>query len=49
LARPFIKLTYNFAWPHISLANAYPRTPATGAGGSDRVWKIEEIVALLDG
>jgi hypothetical protein len=38
---------YNFARPHLSLANPYPRTPAMAAGVSDHVWKIEEIVALL--
>jgi IS1 family transposase len=38
---------YNFARPHQSLANPYPRTPAMVAGVSDHVWKIEEIVALL--
>jgi hypothetical protein len=38
---------YNFARPHMSLANPYPRTPAMAAGVSDHVWKIEEIVALL--
>jgi hypothetical protein len=39
---------YNFARPHMSLANPYPRTPAMAAGVSDHVWKIEEIVALLE-
>ena len=39
---------YNFARPHQSLANPYPRTPAMAAGVSDHVWKIEEIVALLN-
>ena len=37
---------YNFARPHMSLANPYPQTPAMAAGVSDHVWKIEEIVAL---
>jgi hypothetical protein len=40
---------YNFARPHMSLANPYSRTPAMAAGVSDHVWKIEEIVALLAG
>jgi IS1 family transposase len=40
-------LYYNFARPHQSLRNPYPRTPAMAAGVSDHVWKIEEIVALL--
>jgi IS1 family transposase len=38
---------YNFARPHKTLANPYPRTPAMSAGVADHVWKIEEIVALL--
>jgi hypothetical protein len=41
-------LYYNFARPHQSLKNPYSRTPAMAAGISDHVWKIEEIVALLD-
>jgi len=40
---------YNFARPRSSLANPYPRTPAMAAGVADHVWKIEEIVALLEG
>jgi hypothetical protein len=39
---------YNCARSHQSLKNPYPRTPAMAAGVSDHVWKIEEIVALLD-
>jgi hypothetical protein len=38
---------YNFARPHMSLANPCPMTPAMAAGVTDHVWKIEEIVALL--
>jgi len=38
---------YNFARPHMSLADPYPRTPAMAAGVSDHVWRIEEVVALL--
>jgi IS1 family transposase len=41
-------LHYNFARPHRSLANPYPRTPAMAAGISDHVWTCEEIAALLD-
>jgi len=37
---------YNFARPHQTLANPYPRTPAMAAGIADHVWSIEEIVAL---
>jgi IS1 family transposase/lambda repressor-like predicted transcriptional regulator len=39
---------YNFARPHKTLANRYPRTPAMAAGVADRIWTAEEIVALLD-
>ena len=38
----------NFARPHKSLANPYPRTPAMAAGLADHVWTVEEIAALLD-
>lgn len=38
---------YNFARPHKTLANPYPRTPAMVAGISDHVWTIEEIVKLI--
>jgi IS1 family transposase len=39
---------YNFARPHKSLANPYPRTPAMAAGVADHVWTLHEIAALLD-
>ncbi len=39
---------YNFARPHESLKNPYPRTPAMAAGVSDHVWTTKEIAALLD-
>lgn len=39
---------YNFARPHKSLANPYPRTPAMAAGVSDRIWTVEDIAGLLD-
>jgi len=39
---------YNFARPHKTLANPYPRTPAMAAGISNHIWIIEEIVALAD-
>lgn len=39
---------YNFARPHKTLANPYPRTPAMAAGLVDHVWTTEEIVSLLD-
>ena len=38
----------NWARPHGSLANPYPRTPAMASGLSDHVWTCEEIAALLD-
>lgn len=38
----------NFARPHKSLANPYPRTPAMAAGIEDHVWTCEEIADLLD-
>jgi IS1 family transposase len=41
-------LHYNFARPHKTLANPYPRTPAMAAGVSDHVWTMQEIAALLD-
>jgi IS1 family transposase len=37
---------YNFARPHKTLANPYPRTPAMAAGISNRIWAIEDIVKL---
>jgi hypothetical protein len=38
----------NFARPHKSLANPYPRTLAVAAGVSDHAWTLEENVGLLD-
>ncbi len=37
----------NFARPHKTLANPYPRTPAMAAGVSNHVWTVEEIVKLV--
>jgi IS1 family transposase len=37
---------YNFARPHKTLANPYPRTPAMAAGISNHIWTIEEIAKL---
>jgi hypothetical protein len=39
---------YNFARPHKTLANPYPRTPAMAAGVADHIWTLHEIAALLD-
>jgi len=38
----------DFARPHKSLANPYPRTPAMPAGLADHTWTCEEIAGLLD-
>ncbi len=40
---------YNFARPHQSLKNPYPRTPAMAAGVANHLWTVAEIVALLNG
>ncbi len=39
---------YNFARPHKTLANPYPRTPTMAAGVSNHIWTIEDIVRLAD-
>jgi IS1 family transposase len=39
---------YNFARPHTTLANPYPRTPAMAAGVADHIWTMTEIAALLN-
>lgn len=39
---------YNFARPHKTLSNPYPRTPAMAAGVADHAWTLKEIAALLD-
>jgi len=41
-------LHYNFARPHTSLKNPYPRTPAMAAGVADHIWTLTEIAGLLD-
>lgn len=41
-------LHYNFARPHKTLANPYPRTPAMAAGIAYHVWTLKEIAALID-
>jgi len=37
---------YNFARPHKTLTNPYPKTPAMVAKLTDHIWTIEEIVKL---
>jgi IS1 family transposase len=39
---------YNFARPHKTLANPYPRTPAMAAGLTNRIWTVEEIIRLVE-
>ena len=39
---------YNFARPHKSLKNPYPRTPAMAAGIADHIWTVTDIARLLD-
>lgn len=39
---------YNFARPHETLANPYPKTPAMAAGVSDHIWTVDEIVRLVE-
>jgi IS1 family transposase len=41
-------LYYNYARPHKTLADPYPRTPAMAAAIADHVWTMHEIAALLD-
>jgi len=48
LALSLYFMYYNFARPHKSLANPYPRTPAMAAGVSDHVWAVEETVSLIN-
>jgi hypothetical protein len=39
---------YNFARPHQTLKERYPRTPAMAADVADHVWSLEEIATLLN-
>jgi hypothetical protein len=41
-------LHYNFARPHTTLADPYPRTPAMAPGVADHVWTTAEIAELID-
>ncbi len=47
LALALYFMHYNFARPHKSLANPYPRTPAMATGISNHIWTIEEIASLI--
>jgi IS1 family transposase len=38
---------YNFARPHKTLTNPYPKTPAMAAGIENHIWTIEESVKLV--
>jgi len=38
----------NFARPHKTLANPYPRTPAMAARITNKIWTIEDIVNLTE-
>jgi IS1 family transposase len=39
---------YNFARPHNTLTNPYPKTPAMAVGLTNRIWAIEDIVQLIN-
>lgn len=44
-------MAYNFVHTHHTLTKAAKgvhTTPAMAAGVTDRVWKVEDVVALLD-
>ena len=47
LALALYFMRYNFARPHKTLANPYPRTPAMAAGLTNHIWTIEEIIKLI--
>ncbi len=38
----------NFARPHKTITDPYPKTPAMAAKVADHIWTIEEIVRLID-
>lgn len=48
LALALYFMHYNFARPHKTLANPYPRTPAMATGLTNHIWTIEEIVRLIN-
>jgi len=47
LALALYFMYYNFARPHRSLANPYPKTPAMATELTNHIWTIEEIVSLI--
>jgi IS1 family transposase len=48
LALSLYFMHYNFARPHKTLANPYPKTPAMAAGLTNHIWAIEEIVKMVN-
>ena len=38
---------YNFCLPHKTLGKVH-KTPAKAAGLTDRVWKLEDLIAIID-
>jgi len=38
---------YNFARPHKTLTNPYPKTPTMATGLTDHIWTVEEIVQMV--
>ena len=47
LALALYFMHYNFARPHKTSANLYPRTPAMASGIANHIWTVEEIVSLV--
>jgi IS1 family transposase len=47
LALSLYFMYYNFARPHKTLANPYPRTPAMAAELTNHIWTIGEIIKLI--
>ena len=47
LALALYFMYYNFARPHKTLSNPYPKTPAMAAGITNHIWTIEGIISLI--
>jgi len=47
LALALYFMHYNFARPHKTLSNPYPKSPAMAAGITNHIWTAEEIVKLM--